>query len=314
MNILAFDIGGSSIKYGIVNIIDKKPTLSYLGSPIKLKSNQFSELEQILIRLVDDMTKKYTDIKIVGISTTGSVDKKLTVLNAGHFEGYRNISWGNILKDMFPQLEFVYTANDGKASTWGEYKSNEFESLSHIHFVVGTGIGGGVVINDELLIGECGQAGYLGHIKVTDQETTICSCKKKGCVETLASLRGIEYLMFRATNQKLDFKSIHSLALNKDKYAIESFTQAGYWLGIGIGNSMNVIDPSVVSIGGGIIEAANELYQILKEDIFYNSIIRGVEYASNARIYSNCKVRKSEHGNSSGLIGAALLSLKYRNN
>ncbi len=313
MNILALDIGGSSIKFGIVNISSGKPTVSILGNPVKLQSNQFAEVENKVVQLVDDLTNKYKDVKIVGISTTGSVDTKLTVLNAGHFEGYKNISWGNILKRKFSQIEFVHTANDGKASAWAEYKSNEFETMSQIHFVVGTGIGGGVVINDELFLGGCGQAGYLGHIKVTDQDTIICSCKKKGCLETLASLRGIEYFMFKTTNQNIDFRSIHSLALNKDKNALESFTQAGYWLGIGIGNCMNVIDPCVVSIGGGVVEATNELSEVMNEDIFYDSVMRGVEYASNVRIFARCKVRKSNYGNSSGLIGAALLSVKYRN-
>jgi glucokinase len=314
MEILSIDIGGSSIKYGIIEVDQQSHfSIMFQGNPVTLESNLFADLENKVLGIADDMVSKYPSLKTIGICTTGSVNTNMIVRSAGHFRGYENISWKEILTTRFPTIDVVYTVNDGRSSTWAEYVADDSGSKSHIHVVLGTGVGGGIVYDDELLLGESGQAGYIGHMKLTSEDTIICSCKKRGCLEALASLRGIENSMRRRSNNSYGFETIIDLAKEEDLNAIESIREGGYWLGIGIGNCMNIINPGVVSIGGGVIEATTGLLQSLNDDIYFKSVLKGAEYSSHGRVFNSCSIKKAKYGNSGGIIGAALLSLKYRN-
>ena len=212
-------------------------------------------------------------------------------MSAGHFEGYNNISWSNIIKENFSQIKTVKTANDGRASAWGEYVAYNNDKKSHMHVVVGTGVGGGIIYNNELLLGDSGQAGYVGHIKITPEETITCSCGKMRCLETLSSAPGIVQHFKKLTNNEAvdNFGKIISLAEQGDNNAIQAILKGAYWLGIGIGNAMNIINPTVVTIGGGVVSAANGLINNEGRDIYFESIIDGVKYASHKRVFASCK-------------------------
>jgi predicted NBD/HSP70 family sugar kinase len=103
------------------------------------------------------------------------------------------VDWRAILRTEFPSLERVAVVNDGKASAWAEYRYLGGDDASHVHFVLGTGVGSSVVVNGRLIDGDSGEAGFLGHTRVTPEHTVTCSCDREGCLETIASAPGLVF-------------------------------------------------------------------------------------------------------------------------
>lgn len=310
MFIYAFDIGGSSIKHGLIKIDEHSNIEIISKSTTELSTNKFEELKEKVMYIISMALKNENPFNAIGISTTGSVNTDNVVVSAGHFDGYQNISWEALIKSEFPSIKSVATINDGRASTWAEYISNEKKPKSHIHVVVGTGVGGGIVHDNTLLLGDSGQAGYIGHMKITQQDTITCSCGKTGCLETLASSRGIvqHYITDSKQDESTDFHNVLQQARANNINAINAISRGGYWLGIGIGNCMNILNPSIVTIGGGVVLGTTDLINFINQDIYYDSVIKGIEFASHKRVFASCKIQKATYGNDSGLIGAAHLS------
>ena len=115
----------------------------------------------------------------LAISTTGSVAADGRVVSAGMFDGYRDIRWDELL-DGVPA---VFVTNDGRASSYAEYWRRRTWSDSLAHFVIGTGVGGGLVDRGGLVVGADGLAGLFGHIKIDRTSRIPCSCRNFGCVE-----------------------------------------------------------------------------------------------------------------------------------
>jgi glucokinase len=309
MLVYALDIGGSSIKHGVVDTTGNNVRIISKGEDVQLATNKFIDLKVEVMKIVDGALLDNKELTAVGISTSGSVDTNGVVVSAGHFDGYTDISWEEIIRSKYEKIKIVKTTNDGRASAWGEYSSYNNESKSHMHIVVGTGVGGGLVYNNELLMGDSGQAGYIGHMKITSDATITCSCGKQGCVETLASAPGIIQHLKSISKKDTtnNFQTIISLAKQGDVDAIEAIKKGGYWLGIGVGNAMNILNPTVVTVGGGVVSGANELITENGKDVYFDTVIEGVKYASHKRVFASCDIRKAQHGNDAGMIGAACL-------
>ncbi|HKO52146.1 MAG TPA: ROK family protein [Polyangiaceae bacterium] len=173
--IYALDIGGSTLKHALVEPATPIARIVNAFAPVRLQSNRFGELENSVISAVGEVLGTHNHVKTIAISTTGVVSNDGIVVRAGHFADYANVSWDSVLRAKFPTITRVLTANDGKASTWAEFVASEVSHSIFAHIVVGTGIGGGIVVHDQLVYGHSGFAGYLGHIKVTSEETIACS-------------------------------------------------------------------------------------------------------------------------------------------
>lgn len=312
-NIVALDIGASSVKASIVTkkgfyydtILDEER--------VQLKTNEFDELKVKVIEICRRKFEQGAD-RIVGISTAGSVDNNGIVVSAGNFKNYCNIYWQDILSEIFGET-IVETVNDGRASAWGEYISSNERANTHVHAVVGTGIGGGVIHNGDLLKGDSGQAGYIGHIKVTPLETPICSCGKMGCVESLASARGISAIYSKEIGCEYSFDDMLKRADVDIQNIVKAFIDGGYWLGVALGNVMNVINPQCVTIGGGVILGIQELMTThnLASNPYLEGVRQGVHYASHRRVEATGNVVGGVLGNYAGMIGAANLVAKKAN-
>lgn len=310
MSIVTIDIGASSIKAGIATkngkIFDKITN----EEKIHLNTNDFAEIRHNVIKLCDKKIKEGAD-RIIGISTAGSVNNSGIVVSAGNFKDYCNISWQELLTKEFGET-IVTTVNDGRASAWGEYVISERKAKTHVHVVVGTGIGGGVIHNGDLLKGDSGQAGYIGHIKVTPLKTPTCSCGKMGCVESLASAKGIVSFYNENKAEQLSFDEMMENALNDTEAVVATFIKGGYWLGVALGNVMNILNPQCITIGGGVILAVNNLMSLLKlkENPYLEGVKKGVHYAAHRRVEATGTIVCGVLGNSAGLVGAANLVAK----
>ncbi len=313
MLVYALDIGGSSVKHGLVEIGRDEATLIRSPSSTVLPSNDFSDLRTLVFEAIRSTLSSRPNVHAIGISTTGSLDVEGTVVSAGHFNGYKDVSWAKLIKPEFTQIRQVVTVNDGRASAWAEYSADPIRGKSHIHAVVGTGVGGGVVHNGELVMGDSGQAGYIGHIKVTPNRTGKCSCGSYGCVEALAAAPAIVRHFNERSEVSVDsgpgaFDVVTRKAQSGDPHAVAAFETAGYWLGVGLGNAMNVLNPAVVSVGGGVVLASQSIDQKDDGGPFMRSVGDGVAYAAHRRVCSSADLRTARFANDGGMIGAARLA------
>lgn len=313
MLVYALDIGGSSVKHGLVEVTTKKASVVEPFPTIILPSVDFADLEAVILKAFETTLARERSVRRIGISTTGSVDASGIVVSAGHFKGYQNISWSHFIKTRFEQIEHVAIVNDGRASAWAEFSADPAGARSHIHVVVGTGVGGGIVCNRELILGDSGQAGYIGHIKITRAVTPKCSCGSQGCVETLASAPAIVRYFNERSPSTVEpgpeaLNSLTNEARSGNEIAIAAFNTAGHWLGLALGNAMNVLNPSVVSVGGGALLASESIHSTGDGGPFLRSVSIGMVEAAHRRVSASAQLRLARFGNHGGMIGAALLT------
>ena len=262
--VLAIDIGASSVKAALVahdqswRIIARLPT-------VDIHSRTFDELRAAVEAIVDDALRRETAMTAVGISTTGSASAADIVISSGFYAGYSDVNWLDILRDHTGgQVTVTRVLNDGRASAYGCYLADARARGRHlVHFVVGTGIGGGMVVDGRLFNGSHNFAGAYGHIKVDRSATTPCVCGGTGCVETYAAAPAIA----RAASElgiSLEepggrgVRELGGLARGGSEAARQAFRAAGEWLGIAIASVANVCDPEIVTVGGGVVTAAQD--------------------------------------------------------
>lgn len=314
MDVLAFDIGGSSIKRGVVTVSGDKASITHRFPSVVLKTRSFAEVRENVLDSVaaHAQQEKHRPVR-VAISTSGAVDKSGFVINSGHFEDYRDVDWRKLLTSKFPNhIASVVTTNDGKAATWAEYQRVGRGNEVFVHFVIGTGVGGGIVCFNRLLYGDDESAGALGHMKVGGPSTVECSCGRTGCVETLAAGPAIvrAYLEFGGRNKgigTLAFDDIFDAARSGDQLAIKAFSHCGRWLGVALSNVINVLNPRRITIGGGVMQASMDLGPA-RGGPYLESAIASANELAFEDVAAETAIEPAAGGNDGGLLGAALLT------
>jgi glucokinase len=313
VNIYSLDIGGSSIKQAIVRVEKSRGEIVSRFPSIELSTRLFSEVRERVISAVALQTTVAKSPIAVAISTTGAVDRSGLVLGAGHFEGYVDVAWSQVLQAEFPgRVSEVITVNDGKASTWAEYQRVGLGTEMFVHFVVGTGVGGGIVSFGRLLYGDDETAGALGHMKVGGASEVVCSCGRHGCVETLASGPAIarsfgESLGRTGVDQdrRPTFEQAFLAARDGNPGALRAFELAGEWLGVAMSNVINVLNPRHITVGGGVLLASADLDD--DGGPYLRSAIRRAHELAFEDIAEATLITPASAGNDGGLLGAALL-------
>ncbi|TCJ15651.1 ROK family protein [Rubrobacter taiwanensis] len=206
----------------------------------------------------------------------------------------------------------VTVENDANAAAWGEFRFGTGRHVDHLVFLtLGTGVGGGVIIGGELLRGAQGAGGELGH--VTIQATgPRCNCGNRGCLEAMASgtairRRALELAAERpdsalgqlAAERDLLGEDVTRLAREGDEAARRVLEEAGVWLGIGVAGFVNVFNPEMVAVGGGVAEAG---------DFILEPARREVQLRSMSPSRDLVEIRLASLGVRSGMLGAAALA------
>ena len=208
----------------------------------------------------------------------------------------------------------VFVGNDVNVGTLGEWKySPEGKASNFIGIFVGTGIGGGIIIDNKLYTGSGGVAGELGHMTV-DSNGAICGCGSRGCLEAVASKTGIQAEIkarikrgedtdIRESLEKEGILKSGPLRAAYDKGDIvvrETIERAAKYLGVGIANLINIFDPEAIVFGGGVIEELGDvILPIVKEE--------ASRYAMRS-IFENVKFEKAQLGDDAGIMGAFVLA------
>jgi glucokinase len=202
--------------------------------------------------------------------------------------------------------------NDANAGAWGEFRFGAGSEVDHLLFLtLGTGIGGAMISHGLLLRGAQGSAGELGN--VTLQPTgPRCACGNRGCLEALASGTAIRRrarevaiehpgsaLGRLAAERTVLGEDVSRLARKGDKAALSVLEESGRWLGIGLAGFVNIFNPEVIAIGGGVMEAGELILEAAREE---------VQLRARPPSRDVVEIKEATLGPKSGLLGAAVLA------
>jgi glucokinase len=314
-HVVGVDLGGTKILAGVFD-----HSLETIGTA-KLSTKSQRGVDEVVDRIarcvrdaVDEADLNLKQVAGVGIGAPGAVDfGSGTVIFAPNMEGWKEVP---LKKALEKQLGIpVYVENDCNISTLGVYVAELKSKPRHlVGIFVGTGIGGGLIINGELYSGVGHTAGEVGHM-VLEVNGPKCGCGNKGCFEALASRTAI-FQQIKAgikDGQKTiltemlgnDLADLRSGDLRKairrgDKFVDGIVESASEYIGIAVANLVNLLNPEVVVLGGGVLEAlADEMMSVIVEtasDYAMPGSMKGVE------------ILASKLGDSAGITGGAVLA------
>ena len=307
--VFAVDLGGTTVKLGLFdpegNVLDKW----------EIVTRKENGGELILPDIAESIKKKAEEKNIakeevlgVGIGVPGPVDSKGTIYKAA------NLGWGvfNVSEKLGELTGFsVKTGNDANVAALGEMWKGGGKGYSSIVAVtLGTGVGGGVIVEGKLIAGSTGAGGEIGHIHVEDNETIPCGCGNKGCLEQYTSATGIT----RLANERLakddkpsvlregevSAKTVFDAVKSGDELAIEVAEVFGMYLGKGLATVACVVNPEAFVIGGGVSKAGEVLFDYIEKN-YKSFVFHGARDA---------KFCLATLGNDAGIFGAAKLVLE----
>lgn len=312
---IGVDIGGTNIAIGF---IDSKDTLVAKESVETPKNGSAKEIIQCIVSLIKRMSKELGVSKeqfdYIGIGVPGSVNKE-----SGRIEFANNLAFHDedlvgMLKKHYKDIP-ISMNNDANAAAYGEFiagAGKEVDSL--IMVTLGTGIGGGIIIDKKLYEGSNFAAGELGHF-VINCEGIPCNCGRRGCFEAYASATALieqtraamkqdkESILWEMCDynlEKVEGKTLFDSARLFDKTAEKVLSRYIYYLSVGIIDIINIFQPDMVCIGGGISKAGDLILDGLLERV------RKEDYARASK--KQTKIVFAQLENDAGIIGAGLLA------
>ena len=308
MYLFGIDLGGTTVKLGLFD--EKGTILDKWEIPTRKENNGSLILQDIADAILAKMEERSIDKKDVigaGMGVPGPVDAK------GIVHKCVNLGWGemNVADDLSAKLGFpVKAGNDANVAALGELWQGGGKGYRNMVAVtLGTGVGGGVIIEGQMIAGATGAAGEIGHIHVEDEETEVCGCGKKGCLEQYASATGIVRLAQRRLakddkpsilrENEVGGKAVWDAVKAGDELAIEVAEQFGEYLGKGLASIADVVNPEVFVIGGGVSKAGEVLLPYIEKNFH--------KYVFHACDGAKCVL--ATLGNDAGIVGAARLIL-----
>lgn len=319
-NLLAgIDLGGTSIKIALAetdgNIIEKHtiPTDAQRG-PANVLSRIGDSVEEMLSR------RKSSTLVGVGMGVPGLVDIQAGVIK---FLPNLHTQWRGVpaASSLSQRLKCpVRLLNDVRTATLGELRfghGKEMPNLTFVFFAIGTGIGGGVVIDGKLRLGPLGAAGEVGH-QTMIADGPVCGCGNLGCLEAIAGgaalvsegIRlmkcGLAPTLSQLTNDDTTTVTpkLMADAADKDSAVMRSITRAAQYIGIAVSNVVNVLHPDLIVLGGGVAEMGS---------ILINTITSVVHQRVGMFPTDNVRIEKSRLGDQAGIAGAVALAIEASN-
>ena len=295
--ILGIDLGGTKIE-GIILKSDKEP-IEIERLRINTEEDKgYNQIINNIKRLVDTLENKVNyKFKKIGVGTPGTLDPETQLLKNSNSQNLNKKSIKSDLENLLGKK--VNIENDANCFALAETKFGAVkDQMPHAKIVfgviIGTGVGGGIIIDNKILYGKQGIGGEWGHTIIKD-DGEMCYCGKKGCVESVISGRALQKYYTSLSGKKLSFKDIYK-NIETDLNAKKTLKRMITYFGKGLSNVVNIIDPDIIVLGGGLSNT-NELYdqgyQELKKYVFNPTF--------------KTKIIKPKLGDSAGVYGAALL-------
>ena len=309
---IGIDLGGTKI---LIALVDRNTgeVLEHVKKKTKKDKGPKNIIRKMLEgieELIENSGKTFDEISSIGVGAAGQIDRKNGVIIAAANLDCYDLNLKKILTEKFDIP--VYVGNDVEIATIGEQKFGAGKDCNDFVCVfVGTGVGSAIVKDGKIIIGATGTAGEIGHI-IVDLNGRQCSCGAHGCLEAYASRSAIERRIEGALKKGrksciLDYletgKSITSSMIQKsiereDELVLQCVTEASEYLSGGIASIINFINPELIILGGGLIEAV---------DYFYQKTIKKAKAKSLPVTAEKIQFKKAMLGDYSGVIGAAFL-------
>ncbi len=313
---IGVDLGGTNIAVGVV---DKEGKLIKKMSTPTLATRPAEEIVADMARLCRELCGEVgctiDDIEGVGIASPGTVDSENGVVVYANNVPFKNFPIASILSEMLDNKVKVSVANDANAAAWGEAVAGAAKGTSNsIMVTLGTGVGGGIVIDNKLYCGFNGAGGELGHT-VIELDGARCSCGRLGCWEAYSSATAL----IRMTREKIEEcretgrptlmtdqpkisgRTACDAMRQGDEAAKEVYDKYIKYLACGLANMINIFQPEVISLGGGVSGEGQSLIDSLLP------LVRKWQYGGGETGKALTDIRIAKLGNDAGIIGAAML-------
>lgn len=305
MNAIGVDVGGTKIAAAVVT--PEGEILKEVRYPTPTSGPR---LVESIIRAILEVGDGY-EAGGVCLAVAGLIlARENTVVFSPNLRAVEGIP---LKREIEPKIGLPLTVeNDANAAAWGEFRFGAGGEVDDLVFVaLGTGIGGGVISHGALLRGAQGAAGELGHVTVHATGPR-CACGNRGCLEAVASGTAIARrardkasenpyspLGRLAVRRKILGEDVTRLAREGDEVALSVLEETGRWLGVGLAGFVNVFNPEVLAVGGGVMEAGELILESARDEVHLRA-------RSPSR--DLVKVKVASLGPDSGVLGAAALA------
>ena len=314
-NVVGVDMGGTKILAAVVDA--EGDILSTAKIPTQAKngtSNVIDRIADSIQQAIAESDVTTESIGAVGIGAPGPLDPDTGIVIFAPNLGWRDVPLKSELETRISIPTFV--DNDVNVGTLGEHTFGAGQNVQNlVGIFVGTGIGGGIILNGELFHGASKTAGEIGHI-IVKADGPKCGCGTRGCLEALASRTAMTKQFQKAILKKKkksilteltdgDLGLIKSGTLakalrSKDKLTKKVFKEVTKYLGVGIGSIVNFLNPEMIVLGGGVVEAL--------DDTFINNIRKAAKKYALPDTLKGVQIVKAQLGDNAGVLGAAALA------
>ena len=295
---IGVDLGGTNLRLGLLDSRYK------IKDKITFGTKKFIKKEDLIQALIDSIYKIITDHALnkkdilgVGLGLPGPIDvRQGTVHFFPNIAGFRDVNLKSILEKKL-RLP-VFLDNDANLMSLAESKLGAAKGFKNaLCLTLGTGVGGGVIINGDIYRGSSFAAGEVGHIPINERGPR-CNCGGRGCLEAYVGNQKILRQAKRLFKRDIALEELSRLAVRGNRQAIKVWSGVGMRLGVALAGAVNLLNPDAIVIGGGVAAAGKVLFDKVRETILMRAM--SVQ-AQKVRIY------KAKLGSDAGLIGAAIL-------
>ena len=304
--VFGVDIGGTTIKFGLFTVAGELVEKFFINTDIG--EDLLPKTAKAIFDKLDEKNLSITDIAGIGVGVPGPVDEEGVVLVGV------NIGWPDpvpVKAILFALLGIpVHVTNDANIAALGEMWLGAAKGAKNaIMYTLGTGVGGGIIVDGKVINGTHGAGGEIGHLTAVPEGGSVCGCGKTGCLETVTSATGI----VRLTKEKLasderlsilrdiadvEAKDVFDAAKDGDELALEIVDRVGYYLGLSAANLAASVDPEQFIFGGGVSHAGEILLDAIRK-YYQKFAFSGIK---------NTPFVIATLGNDAGIIGGAYLA------
>ena len=302
--VLAADMGGTNLRMAAVgpdgDLLDSRST----ATP---STGRIDDIVNAIVALAEEcrnnVSSELVQLRALGIAAAALVSAETgTVLSSPNLPQLNGVDLAGMLQKRLSMP--VILENDANAAAVAEHWLGAAAGVQNaIMITLGTGVGGGLILNGELFRGSCGTAGEIGHINV-DLNGVACGCGSFGCIEQYASATGIVRMAREAgIGLKGDFSSfdVYNAAVAGDAIARATFQRMASYLGTVLAGLVNVLNPDIIVVGGGVAAGWDIYIERVRQEIENRAFQHPVERA---------KLVRAKLGDHAGILGAARLALR----
>ena len=313
---IGIDLGGTNIKAGVVSedfeIVAKATCKTNLPRPAE---EICADMAKVALEAVDKAGLTLEQIEAVGIGTPGIANSAEGVIEYSNNLGFKDFHVVELMKTFIDKP--CYVENDANAAAYGEFVAGAAKGANNaVCITLGTGVGGGIIIDGKIYAGSNFAGAEIGHI-VIDPNGPQCTCGRKGCFEVFSSATGLVNMTKAAMNEdktSIMWKMTEEIGKVSARTAFNAMREgdaAGkavvdkyiWYLACGIANTINIFQPDILCIGGGVCNEGDPLLLPLKEQVAKEI------YTKNSK--KNTEIVIAKLGNDAGIIGAAFLGLAH---